>query len=323
MVRRRTNIVCCVMVLVTASLSCVQKCSSAFTPNLNSAHSELRSAPGYSVIHHLRPSTISTTQKVTLQTTTNSAARSSLPAGRLNAIAVDEVTSGREKSTQQKSLASSQSTSITHWVPTTMQQALTTFFLSREYSGPRSVVILLVGLGTIWQHTSTNLVTECAVALTCVVFWWLQEHWMHQHLLHSRADWIGKEVHEKHHDKNYFHVSIDTAPLILGWYGIAFCLFAWMLPSWPLTLAATFGYGSAGLFYEWSHYIVHTKVRFPRDSFWQKMKDHHIRHHRVDSNYWLAFSVRQVDNLFGTNPDVTVARRSKESHTTGRAREKV
>lgn len=138
-------------------------------------------------------------------------------------------------------------------VPTTMGQALTTFFLSRTYHGPRTVVLVLLELLAAWWHVSTNAVLEGAVASTAVLFWSIQEHWMHQHLLHSRADWMGKQMHEKHHDKNYFYVSIDPTPLLLGWFGTAFALLAWILPSWPLTVAATFGYGAAGLFYEWSH----------------------------------------------------------------------
>jgi len=37
-----------------------------------------------------------------------------------------------------------------------------------------------------------------------------------------------------------------------------------------------------------------------------------IRHHVVDSNYWLGFTFPGVDDLFGTNPnpkDVVFARR--------------
>ena len=39
------------------------------------------------------------------------------------------------------------------------------------------------------------------------------------------------------------------------------------------------------------------------------MKDHHIRHHLVDADNWLGFSLPQVDDLFGTNPDVKEFRR--------------
>jgi len=184
-----------------------------------------------------------------------------------------------------------------------MRQAVATFLLG-DYHGPRTVVFLLVLLGAAWVQASTHAVAEVAILAAAVVYWWIQEHWMHKYLLHSPMDWYGKKIHQGHHDKNYFHVSIDPAPLMLAWLATVHALLVAVLPSWPLALAATVGYGAAGLFYEWSHFIAHTRVRFRKGSFWQRMKDHHIRHHRVDSDYWLAFSVRQVDDLFGTNPDV-------------------
>ena len=94
---------------------------------------------------------------------------------------------------------------------------------------------------------------------------------------------------------------------MLGWLLTAHLLFRWMLPL-PLALSATLGYAGAGLFYEWSHFIVHTRVRFS-SAYWKNMKDHHIRHHLVDSNYWLGFSVPAIDSLFGTNPNVQEIKR--------------
>ena len=321
MARRRTRKW---MVVVTTSLACTRNCSGAFTPNRSlSRHSSSAAAACSARIRHDRDAIFTSTTQKTRSSTHDASGQTFAIADsiytaarspwltRLNAVAVDDKVDSRQELAQEHSAKH-------HWVPSTMRQALTTFFLSRAYNGPRTIVLLLLGLGLGWLQTSTHPVTECAVALTTVVFWWFQEHWMHQHLLHSRNDWIGKQVHEQHHDKHYFHISIDPAPLMLGWFGVVIALLAWMLPSWPMTLAAAFGYGSAGLFYEWSHFIVHTKVRFRSDSFWQKMKDHHIRHHRVDSSYWLAFSVRQVDDLFGTNPDVALVRRQKGRRVVGK-----
>mmetsp|Transcript_21158 Transcript_21158/g.36135 ORF Transcript_21158/g.36135 Transcript_21158/m.36135 type:complete len:115 (+) Transcript_21158:1-345(+) len=104
-----------------------------------------------------------------------------------------------------------------------------------------------------------------------------------------------------------------------------------MLPQYHLCLSATIGYSLAGLVYEWSHYIVHTKVK-PRiipptsPSYQQfsilerriiqpimkgyaKMRDNHIRHHLIDDRYWYAFSVTEMDDLFGTNPNVKDVKR--------------
>merc|ERR1711957_449970 len=103
--------------------------------------------------------------------------------------------------------------------------------------------------------------------------------------------------------------------------------------SWSLCLSATIGYSTAGLVYEWSHYIVHTRVKPPQVSatcnstmaavvpimskLFIKMRDNHKRHHKVDGDNWFAFSVPVMDDMFGTNPsmkEVMEARRlSKES----------
>ena len=41
------------------------------------------------------------------------------------------------------------------------------------------------------------------------------------------------------------------------------------------------------------------------------MKDHHIRHHLVNADNWLGFSLPQVDDLFGTNPDIKEFRKQE------------
>jgi hypothetical protein len=145
---------------------------------------------------------------------------------------------------------------------------------------------------------------DALVFAASVVFWWIQEHVLHQKVLHSTHDWQGKEIHQGHHDKPYYHISIDPAPLLLGWMWTVHVLLRFSPLPLPLALSATLGYSVAGLFYEWAHYIVHTKVPFQRGSFWRQVKENHIRHHLVDQDYWFAFSLPFMDDLFKTNPPV-------------------
>jgi len=192
-------------------------------------------------------------------------------------------------------------------VPTNMRDAIRRFFFGKEI-GP----ILVVGSIASFLQTRFALATplsvaDLAVLATSIVFWWVQEHVLHQKALHSNVDWVGKRIHEAHHANNYFHVSIDSAELIIGWL-LAVHLFLRAVLPFHLALSATIGYAMAGLFYEWAHYIVHTKVKRKRGSFWAKMRDNHMRHHRINEQYWLAFSIPFLDDLFGTNPDVKEAR---------------
>jgi sterol desaturase/sphingolipid hydroxylase (fatty acid hydroxylase superfamily) len=81
------------------------------------------------------------------------------------------------------------------------------------------------------------------------------------------------------------------------------------LPTTELAVTATIAYASAGLWYEWVHFIVHTRVKFPKNSYFDTCKTHHARHHLVSSDHWLAFSYPAVDDWLGTNPSFVQALR--------------
>lgn len=216
-------------------------------------------------------------------------------------------------------------------VPSTWSQALHRFFIGDI--GPPLVLLTISG----FIYTRLHLVSipfsiaEGTVFASMIVFWWIQEYFFHRVLLHSPFNWMGKSIHQTHHDKNYFHVSIDPPELLLGWLFAAHLMMKMVLP-WHLCLSATIGYALAGLVYEWSHYIVHTKVKPPSlptdvsptnksnialspsvvksavisamSGLFSQMRDNHVRHHLVDDQYWYAFSVPAMDDLFDTNPDV-------------------
>ena len=197
---------------------------------------------------------------------------------------------------------------VVNTVPTTMSEAIKVFFFSGDY-GP-SWIVLTLGLMSYLRLDvmSTTPLTLMDVVLFggSIIFWWIQEHFLHDKVLHSKFDWIGKQIHQSHHDKPYYHISVDSVGLLLGWMVVAhFVLFRWWLPL-PLALSATLGYSVAGLFYEWAHFIVHTKVRFRGfgSRFWIQVRDNHIRHHRICSDFWFAFSIPWIDDLFQSNPSV-------------------
>jgi len=191
-------------------------------------------------------------------------------------------------------------------IPSTWSHALHRFFLGE--SGPPLVVLSISGfIYTRCQLPIPLSLLECAVFISMIVFWSIQEYGLHRVVLHSKFNHIGKEIHQGHHDKNYFHISIDHPALLLGWLLVAHLIIKSIFP-WHICLSATIGYALSGLFYEWSHYIVHTKVRPPRNkwvrSFFLRVRNNHMRHHLMDDDYWFAFSIALMDNLFGTNPDV-------------------
>lgn len=197
-------------------------------------------------------------------------------------------------------------------VPTTFREALEVFLLG-SYNGPRIVVGLLLTIAAWRISLPENLAsTDAAVVAGMTVFWCFQEHFLHGKVLHSEIDWYGKEIHQGHHARPYHHVSIDPAWLMLTWMGVVGVFFYLVLPL-RLALSAMLGYAMSGLWYEFLHFIVHTRVRFRKGSYLQRMKDHHARHHLIDHRYWLGFSLPAVDELFGTNPTVTQVRTQKKT----------
>ena len=199
-------------------------------------------------------------------------------------------------------------------IPSTWPHALHRFFLGEV--GPPLVVLSISGfIYTRCQLTIPVSLSEFAIFLSMMVFWSLQEYALHRVVLHSKFNHIGKEIHQGHHEKNYFHISIDPPALLLGWLLVAHLIIKSIFP-WHICLSATIGYALSGLFYEWSHYIVHTKVRPPRNkwirSFFLRVRNNHMRHHLLDDDYWFAFSVAQMDDLFGTNPDVKEIKKARK-----------
>ena len=206
-------------------------------------------------------------------------------------------------------------------VPSTWKQALHRFFLGDI--GPPLVVLSISG----FIYTRIQLlssvpftITEFAIFISAIILWSFQEYFLHRVALHSQNfNWIGKSIHQTHHDKDYFHISIDPPVLLVGWLFAAHLIIKTILPSWHLCLSATIGYALAGLVYEWSHYIVHTKVKAPQSSssilvkLFLQMRNNHMRHHLVDDRYWYAFSVPAMDDLFDTNPDVRDVRKRENS----------
>lgn len=149
-------------------------------------------------------------------------------------------------------------------------------------------------------------VLDAAVGASVVALWLIQEWVVHKWLLHSSFDWAGKTIHKEHHEQPYHHVSLDPPALVISVMLLAAAVFAVLLgPSSPLWLTATAAYWSAGVVYEWLHYIVHTRWVPPagwRGKWLRDVRRHHMLHHMRNEHYWLSFSAPPVDALFGTLP---------------------
>lgn len=144
-------------------------------------------------------------------------------------------------------------------VPHTLPQALRVFFTNPSILIIGSGLVALAGgraaVGGPWQGSET-------VAVGVVIVGWVLQEWaIHKLLLHNLPGWVGHTIHKEHHELPFFHISIDPPPIVIAW-GVAFCsLAALTIPGPGLCLTVMLVYWGMGLLYEWSHYIVHTKVQ--------------------------------------------------------------
>ncbi|PRW45324.1 fatty acid hydroxylase [Chlorella sorokiniana] len=156
------------------------------------------------------------------------------------------------------------------------------------------------------QHPAT----DAAVAGAVAAGWCVQEWVIHAWLLHAPFDWVGRRIHVGHHQRPYFHVSIDDPPIVLAFMAVSLTAFWVGFGGSELAVTASLTYFAMGLLYEYTHFIVHTRY-LPRSKLGKAIRMHHMLHHTRNEAYWLAFIVPQVDAMFGTAPQPSVVRMSE------------
>jgi len=186
---------------------------------------------------------------------------------------------------------------IAEVVPRTLNDCVRLF---ASYSSPRLIaagILLLVAA----RAQSPVSLQDLLVVMTVAAFWALQEWALHAKALHSDFDWFGRTIHTSHHEKPYHHVSIDGPDLVLGMMGLSFCVFWLLFGGSATSLTASATYFTCGLLYEWTHFIVHTHY-VPTSKLGRHVRQHHMQHHCRNEDFWLAFTVPAIDQLFRTAP---------------------
>lgn len=193
----------------------------------------------------------------------------------------------------------------TRSVPRTMREAFSTFF-SRA-----SILLALFGAvsAVMWRiyiihphHPLTTLDAKVVVATS--LSWILQEWFLHAKLLHSPFSWWGKDIHVAHHKMPYHHISLDgmkiVGPTMLLSFLVLRLLFKEDVVRFSTGLATFY---VMGITYEWTHFLVHTKVPM-KSSIAKVIKRAHVKHHLRDDRFWFSFTCPPLDNLMGTTPEL-------------------
>ncbi len=180
------------------------------------------------------------------------------------------------------------------------------------HPSPWMIGTLLVGASVAralvgdWRWTDA-LVPALMLAAFPFVEWVIHVfvlHWRPRQVAGLEVDSLLARKHREH------HADPRDIPLVF----IPWQVLAWTLPvdvgiallAFPrLGLGLTFlsFLGVLGLFYEWTHYLIHSDYK-PRTRAYRAVWRNHRLHHYKNENYWFTVtSAGTADRVLGTYPD--------------------
>lgn len=188
-------------------------------------------------------------------------------------------------------------------------------FFSRP--GPRAIAKIAGATWGLRALLGPPGVRDVVAAAAAVAVWPLQEWVLHKHVLHLDPRRLGgfdpsfARAHRTHHaDPRDIDTTLLPPPVIrAAGPGAALIWFLVFGPS-RAALTAMAAYSTMALFYEWTHFIVHTNVK-PVTRYGATVRRNHRLHHFRHEQYWFAFTLPLVDRWFGTDPDPDTIERSR------------
>lgn len=204
-----------------------------------------------------------------------------------------------------------QSTSGNHFAacdsPADLRRALAAFF---TYPSPIMLAGLVIASLILRGFSGPLGILDALVALVPILAWPFLEWFLHRYLLHlqpvrvrgTTIDFDFARKHRIHHQQPWrperiflpVYVHIIMTPVLTA---AAF----WILPRPGLAATWMAALAAMALLYEWTHYIVHTRIR-PESRFAKRLFRNHRMHHFRNEHYWFSFTVPEVDVLFRTGP---------------------
>jgi hypothetical protein len=129
-------------------------------------------------------------------------------------------------------------------------------------------------------------------------------HWKPRRLGRVEVDSLLARKHRAHHADPR-----DIRLVFIPWQ-----VLTWLLPAYVviavlafprLGLGLTFltGVGVLGMFYEWTHYLIHSDYK-PRSRAYRAVWRNHRLHHYKNEHYWFTVtSAGTADRVLGTYPE--------------------
>jgi len=194
-----------------------------------------------------------------------------------------------------------------------------------RFASPRLIMTFIVIAASLRAYLGGWQWPDAAMMVLGFAVFPFLEWLLHKYVLHIkpfelfgwRIDPEGARRHRAHHREPWrpelivlppqVHLTVGPALLALAW---------WAAPNPAWALSALVGYGLAALNYEWTHFMVHTRIR-PRNRYYQRLFRMHRMHHFHNENYWYGFTVTSVDRLLGTGPEPEATSRSPSCRDLG------
>ncbi|MGN6574711.1 MAG: sterol desaturase family protein [Nocardioides sp.] len=156
-------------------------------------------------------------------------------------------------------------------------------------------------------HWTDALVPVVMVALFPFVEWVVHVfvlHWRPRRLGPVELDSLLARKHREH------HADPRDIPLVfIPWQVLAKLIPVYVVvavlafPRLGLGLTALVSLGVLGMFYEWTHYLIHSDYK-PRSKAYRAVWRNHRLHHYKNEHYWFTVtSAGTADRAFGTYPD--------------------
>ncbi|MHA7835761.1 MAG: sterol desaturase family protein [Algiphilus sp.] len=194
-----------------------------------------------------------------------------------------------------------------------------------RHASPRLILLFVLAAVALRSTLGSWHWWDLALMAVGAAVWPFLEWFLHKYVLHVRPRrWFGRTVdpefarrHRAHHREPwrpelivlppYVHLSFGPVLLAAAW---------WLIPNSAMAFSALVGYGLAALNYEWTHFMVHTRIQ-PRNRYYQGLFRAHRMHHFRNENYWYGFTLTSVDRLLGTGPDPDATPRSPHCRDLG------
>lgn len=206
--------------------------------------------------------------------------------------------------------------------PRTLREALGAFFRF-----PSPLILLTATLAFLALRIylgDWRIWDAVAFAVPCLI-WPFLEWSLHRYVLHIkpfhvfgvRVDPGFAQKHRAHHREPWIQWLVFLPPLVHLLAAPPLAALAFVLaPSPALAVSGLAGLFWIALIYEWTHFIVHTRIQ-PKSRFGQRVFRNHRMHHFRNENYWYSFTVPPIDSVLGTGPSYDEVPRSETCRTLG------